>query len=247
MKTGLRAIMCSALAVLGLLPATSTRCMAATPFDSYVRAAPEVFVTDKSLFSPYAGANVSNWIPPEEKENTAEGRRRLGLFTLAPGQQVYIDVVQTGLPTYYELRYAGNGRLIHRFEYAEGWDEGALLLLNGHGSVYEYARPRDLCLGMATKKFEFRGGALIEVKQPFVYLDDSDTTTLEEIPLFQDTRSASPQVATLNKGSQVKILDSRKIGDAHWYLIKTPLGLTGWVPLTLPGSQQPTLDKLICG
>lgn len=219
---------------------------APSPFAPYHRVAQQVFVTEPSLFTRYSGPDVTHWRPPEGAEDV-ESRKRLGVFALTPALKVYIDVVQTGLPTYYDLRDMSNGRLIHRFEYGEGRDEGAVLLLNGRGIVYEYAMPEDNCFGMVTRKFRLRHGKLVEVKQPYVYLARSETTTLENITLYQAAATSAPPVATLTRGTAVTILERRALKGKDWYLIKTPLGLTGWVPDTLPGSEQATLKGLFCG
>lgn len=225
---------------------TQSSAQAPSPFAVYHRVAQQVFVTSTALFSRYTGQDVTKWRPPEGDEDV-DSRKRLGVFALTPALKVYIDVVQTGLPSYYELRNVKNGRLIHRFEYGEGRDEGAVLLLNGRGIVYEYARPEDNCFGMVTKKFRLRHGSLMEVKQPYAYLAASETTTLENITLYQATSTSAVHVATLPLGTPVTILERRSVKGNDWYLIKTPLGLTGWVPDTLPRSEQPTLKGMFCG
>lgn len=219
---------------------------AASPFAGYHRVAPQVFVTDMSLFTRYMGPDVTKWQPPAGG-GEVESRKRLGEFALTPRLKVYIDVVQTGLPTYYELRDVKNGHLIHRFEYGEGRDEGAVLLLNGRGIVYESARPAGYCLGMVTRKFRLHRGKLDEVKQPYTYFATSGTTTLENLTLYQAASTSAAHVATLTRGTPVTMLQRRTIKGSYWYLIKTPRGLTGWVPATLPGSEKPALKGLFCG
>jgi hypothetical protein len=71
-----------------------------------------------------------------------------------------------------------------------------------------------------------KGGRLTEVQQPLVYFENSETATTKNITLFLEPRESSSQVAILEQGTTVDILT---IGKGNWFLIRTPLGLTGWV------------------
>lgn len=207
-----------------------------TPFDSYIRVSDKFFVYNQSLISPYTGPDVSHWellLPHGLDDNEHDmDRKRLGIVSLTPTLQVYLDVLWDPMTEYYEFRDIKVGKLIHRFSYYGGLN-GALLV-NGQGAVYQYTTPGNMCFGRETKKFILKNEKLVEVQQPFAYWESSETTTLENVTLYFSPSETSSQVALLTKGTVVKVLTSNK---DSWYLIKTPLGLTGWVAPFIKGNK----------
>jgi hypothetical protein len=200
-----------------------------TPFDSYSRVVEKIFVHDKSQYSPYTGPDISHWelLYKEEPNNAVYNRKRLGIFSLTPTQRVFVDVLFDPMTEYYEFRDAATGSLIHQFSYYGGLS-GALLI-NGQGIVYQYSNHFPLCGGNETRKFALKGGKLAEVQQPFLYLENAEPKVPRDITLFFSPSASSPQVASLNKGATVKVLTVERIEKNFWFLVKTPLGLTGWV------------------
>lgn len=222
-----------------------------SPFDSYPRIAERVFVYDKSQFTAYSGADVSHFELPytEEPDNPNFIRKRLGIISISPKQRAYLDITSDPMSEYFEIRDEGSGRLIKSFGYYGGFS-GALLF-SGQGVVYEYRRAGSLCWGKTTNKFALVDGKLVEIPQPFRHLNDADTTLLSDAKLFFKPESASSQVATLNKGTPVAVLsfmEAKEVGSKwRWFLIKTPLGLTGWVPESLKlNDYEPTLAITVC-
>lgn len=230
-----------------------------TPFDQYIRINNKIFAYDKNLFTPYSGPDVSHWkLEVSHPANNSDeqiheyDRKRLGIFALTPSLQVYLDEYNDPISKYYELRETKNGNLIHVFKYQGGAD-GALLF-NGAGSVYQYASPEYGCFGKETKKFILEGSKLVEVRQPMSYWEESNTTTIVDVILFLEPTAKSSQVASLPKNTHVKVLTENTNG---WLLIKTPLGLTGWVEFYKQIKQkvgdkefddsQQVLDIPICG
>lgn len=233
MKTKL--LLSAALTLVGVFVIASLG-FAKTPFDSYERVADKVFVTDRALFAPYKGKDVSHWelVYTEEPNDSGYARKRIGVFSITTTYQAYFDVLWDPLVEHYELRDAKTNHLIHSFQFGNGF-EGAFLI-NGKGAIYQYATPPALlCFGKETKKFELKNGKLEEVKQPYAYWENTETTTLENVTLYFSSSSTSTSVAFLAKGTEVTVLSAKD----SWLLIKTPLGLTGWV-------QRSLLNNTIC-
>lgn len=229
-----------------------------TPFDSYVRVAEKFFVYEQSLISPYTGPDVTHWnllIPHEiqeshDSEMVFYDRKRLGVVALTPALRVYVDIIGDPMTEYYEFRDIKDGKLIHKFSYYGGLNGG--LMVNGQGVIYQYNTPKEMCFGNETTKFVIKKGKFVEVPQPVAYWENTETTTTEDVTLFFEQRETSPHVATLTKGTTVSVLAHNGL----WFLIKTPLGLTGWIPFTVKriwdaGGQKnlidaPTLDRSSC-
>lgn len=202
-----------------------------TPFDSYVRVADKIFVYDQSQFSPYTGPDVSHWELLYTDDDPFFERKRLGVISLTPTQYVYLDSIWDPMSQYYELRDTKSGRLIHKFEYYGA--AFGLLLFSGRGVVYEFRQMDMLCHGNTTNKYVYENGALSEVAQPLHLLSDAESISFIDIKLLNEPKINSTQVASLLKGTKVTVLalkqSPKKDPADFWLLIKTPLGLTGWV------------------
>lgn len=90
----------------------------------------------------------------------------------------------------------------------------------GNGSIYVDGHTNTMF--NLRKKYEWKAGKFIEVKQPFNYVGLESKTT-ENISIYSD-KGMKDVVATLPKGSSVTVL----INDGDYYLLKTPFGLVGW-------------------
>jgi hypothetical protein len=199
-----------------------------TPFDSYIKVADRIFVYDKSLFSTYVGPDVSHWQLLYKDTDPIYDRKRLGVVSLTPTIRVYVDLIWDPMSQYYELRDVSSSKLIQKFEYYGGvW---GMLLFSGQGVVYEFRQPGELCWGTTTNKYIYADGRFNEVPQPLHYLNNAESHLLEDVQLFYEPKISSLKVAALTKGTKVTVLSVDKISKVeYWSLIKTPLGLTGWV------------------
>ncbi len=244
MRTGVKFIVGTAL----LLQATvwsANACAGeksnSTPFSAYVSVSDKIYVYDKSLFSPYTGPDVSHWnqIYTEEPDDPTYDRKRLGIISVAPNLRVYVDVLFNPMDEYYEFIDVKTGQMVFSLQYYGGFT--GTLLFNGQGSMYEYDRPAPLCTqGRAITKYNIKNGKLVIVPQPFVYFDNVSATTNKDAKLFFEPKTSSPVVASLASGTSVQVLTQ----DNNWLLVRTPLGLTGWVPGGETGS--PLSDLYNC-
>lgn len=192
------------------------------PFDKYIRVSDIIYVYDRSQFVPYNGPALSPRNP--DAEDGIVERRRLGTISVAAGVKLNIESVEKPMYDVYEFRDPSTGKLIHEFSYfATGVPP---LLFNGQGVVYEYKIPFPLCSGHETNKYELTDGKFVAIRQPMHFVNVK-TGILRDVKLFSLPDTASSQVALLQKDMTVTVL---AYGDSPDYLlIKTPLGLTGWL------------------
>lgn len=190
------------------------------PFSKYPSVGESIFVERTGLFRAYSGA------PPKQSTEEAEDdirRVRLGTVTAAPDADFVIEEVSYPLSTNYEMRVPETGAVVHVFSYGPG-DRGKLLF-TGRGVVFEFAGI-GLCQGSATRKYEFVGGKLLEVSQPFLYINEQ-TSLRSDVRIYSSSVGQESPVALLQKGTTVTVIGAQQ-GKQN-YLIKTPLGLTGWL------------------
>lgn len=197
-----------------------------TPFDSHVRVADRVFVFERSLFSVYKGPDVSQWerIYSEEPNDPEFDRKRLGIVSLTPTIDAFLDVMWDPLTEHFEFRNVKDSAVILRLSYSDGFD-GALLF-NGQGSIYVYGPTRLCTQGRELRKYSITSGKLVEVRQPLVYWEGVNSSLSVDSTLLSTTDLKSEPVAALSKGTKVQVLTKEN----DWFLVRTPLGLTGWVP-----------------
>lgn len=100
---------------------------------------------------------------------------------------------------------------------------GETLIIPGNGSIYFSGHTNKMF--NIRRKFTLESGSLKEVKQPFYYVG-LKTITLKPIELYSDTLYAQ-KIAGLPHNSNIEVL----INASEHYLIKTALGLTGWVKI----------------
>jgi hypothetical protein len=230
-----------AITIANILFALSSPCSAQnaipeiTPFDSYPQVANRIYVYDKSQYSPYNGPDITHWellLPHSRDDNNHEfDRKRLGVVTLTPTLKVYVDAIWDPMSEYYELRDTKNGKLIHQFRYkGAAW---GLLLFSGQGAVYEFRQIDELCHGNTTNKYVYKNEKLTEIALSMQFLNDAESEVLGDTQLLIEPKANNSYVASLPKGTKVTVLALKYISKSDprdsWFLIKTPLGLTGWV------------------
>lgn len=223
------------------LPVVMTACkqkaaedQSRSPFGSYSQASKQVFVFDPSLFRQYTGPSVERSNVPEY-----EVRRRIGVVTLAPKIDVYVDRIDYLVhgPSSFELTDVSTGALLAKFDLGLiAPDLSGKLLFNGQGTVYLNHVPTSVCYGYATRKFTLSGRKLVETKQAIVYLG-ADAEVFGEVQLHSTFDGAGSVVAALQDGAKVTVIgiapdsvvlapkSNRSLPNL---LVKTPLGLTGW-------------------
>lgn len=192
------------------------------PFEKYARVVDSIHVYDRSQFVRYTGPAVP---PLKTDENDAvEDRRRLGTITIAPGVKLTIEATTQPMSRNYELRDTKTGELVHWFSYYGA--VAAPLLFTGQGTMFDYAELSPLCWGSVTRKYEFVGGKFIEVQQPMHLLANAETELLRNVQLLFSPSETSAPVASLSKGMKATVITFEQ---PDRFLIKTPLGLTGWL------------------
>lgn len=95
------------------------------------------------------------------------------------------------------------------------------VIVPGNGFVYTEHRSNEMF--NKKRKYKLTDNGFIEVKQPF-YSVGIESKVVQDIVLYSDTSMINP-VASLVKGQNIFVL----VNSGHYYLIRTPLGLTGWV------------------
>jgi hypothetical protein len=95
------------------------------------------------------------------------------------------------------------------------------VIIPGNGFVYTEHRSNEMF--NVKKKFKIVDNKFVEVEQPFYEVGIKSKLT-KNVTIYTDTTTIIP-VADLFKGQEVHVL----LNSGDYYLIKTPLGLTGWV------------------
>lgn len=236
------------VASLLIAPYAQSEEMQRTPFDEYPQVASQVFVFDRSMFSPYTGPSVARSNVPD-----FEQRHRIGVVVLAPRLSVFVDRIEPLIhgTTSLELTDTRSGVSVGKFDLGliSLANYSAKLLFNGQGVVYLHHVPTSVCYGNATRKFVWSGKKLTETKQALAYLGQ-DSEVFGNIKLFSSLDPSSQVVASLLEGTKITVVgiapDSIVLNPQNNQylpnlLIKTPLGLTGWY---LPGHSGPELSGL---
>jgi hypothetical protein len=105
---------------------------------------------------------------------------------------------------------------------------GLELYISGNGYVYTVGHT-NTSFNKKSKYF-FNGEEFKEVRQPFYYIG-LVTTTTRNITIYAD-KNEEEAVATIPANTEVEVLlaeYSQKFGGFEYFLVKTPLGLVGWV------------------
>lgn len=193
-----------------------------SPFDGYPNVADQIFAYDRALFTPYVGAPLVPFTL-----NPTDGvheRIRLGTAVVAPGVKLDIEVVSEPMSQNYEFFDSKSRRLVHKFTYF--YSRVAPLLISGQGFVFDYTPVQPLCGGRATRKHKFVNGRFVEVQQALLLLNDAQTEIVADVQLRASASLSSSPVASLPSGSTATVLAHES---PNRYLLKTPLGLTGWI------------------
>lgn len=107
---------------------------------------------------------------------------------------------------------------------------GLNFILPGNGNIYATGHINTMF--NERKKYEWRAGQFVEVKQPYHYVG-LDSTTNRAIQIY-DSRQYKKSVASLPANSPVTVL----INEDDDYLVKTPFGLVGWIRISSEESSQ---------
>lgn len=181
-----------------------------------------VYVFDKTQF--LGNRNKTYWqnIDGNDIETTA-----IGDIVFSPSQRIYITQAEGGFQTCLEIRSSEKNTLLldKICEY-----RNIALLFNGRGALYVSTHPDTCSGGKITQKFQLIKDKLQQIQQPLLFWEDVATELTVDLTLYSIQDASSTSVAKLNKGAKVQVLTR----DNSWYLIKSPLGLTGWVSSSPP-------------
>lgn len=95
------------------------------------------------------------------------------------------------------------------------------VVVPGNGYVYTEQRSNEMF--SRRRKFRIADNEFIEVKQPFFWVG-IQSKLAQDVTLYSDTCRTNP-VANLVKGQDIFVL----VNSGDYYLVRTPLGITGWV------------------
>lgn len=132
----------------------------------------------------------------------------------------------------YELRYDDGPSCDPTFSI---WKEGAAQALGefggdhvvvpGNGFLYVIRRSNRAFEGR--EKWQLRGGELVQVTQPQMFVG-VDTRTRREVRLRQQPGEDAGALATVPAGERVRVVLQQEVAGRDWYLVRTPFGLVGW-------------------
>ena len=150
---------------------------------------------------------------------------------------------------YYVLFSEGPGDEPILYLLAADTSENRRVILSGHeaiipGNGYIYTRNRFNNTFLKRRKYVFKKGELVEIKQPFYYVGLT-SKTVQPLILYDD-KTAKNEVARLPADYEVEVLltDETREGDSKWYLVRTPFGLTGWVKIKIYNLSQDVIEDL---
>jgi hypothetical protein len=193
--------------------------------DKFLPLTPQIYVTDPSLFHPYSGPDLSDTSKAIAKEvglNEDDVTiRRLGSVQLAKNLDVYVDEITFPANMSYSLTDTSNGNLIQGLDSVQF--SASALKFTGTGVVYVTNMG---CRAESTVKYVLQGKKLISVEQPLIYVG-IDSRVAGNVRLFEDI-TGKKEVATLQSGTLVTVI-GRDPHNSSNVVIKTPLGLTGWL------------------
>jgi len=212
------------------------------PFENKLQVAKNVYVENQTQFSKWAGAKVSlgDYLPE------SYSRTRLGTIDFAPGKKLHLDAVDNlvHFPSYFELVEPKSEKIVGKFPNYDISD--VRWFFPGNGIAYLNQKHLNMCGPQYTRKFVLQAGAMVEVKQP-LYFIDAETDVLSAATLYESANGGKV-VANLLPGTKVQVVGVLPGKDDFWtmaYLVKTPLGLTGW-HTPKPNQVDGELDIYMC-
>lgn len=195
-----------------------------TTAERFVPVTPEIFVFDSSQFKSYTGPNISKLGAARfGLDDDFFDRRRIGSVQLSKNINVFVDELRLPNNIEYELVDVISGESIQKIH--SGQFGASALRFTGAGTVY--VTDKLACRSEATRKFVLQGKKLIEIPQPLLYVG-MDSRVVGNVKLFLDTDGKN-QIATLQDGTVVTVIGRAPKNGSDTLLIKTPLGLTGWL------------------
>lgn len=195
-----------------------------TTAERFVPVTPEIFVFETSQFKSYTGPNVSK-LGAERLglDDDSFDRRRIGSVQLSKNINVFVDELQLPNNIEYEFVDVISGEPIQIIY--TGQFGASALRFTGAGTVY--VTDKLACRSEATRKFQLQGRKLVEIQQPLLYVG-IDSRVAGNVKIFLDT-DGKTQIATLQSGTVVTVIGRASKSGSETLLIKTPLGLTGWL------------------
>ncbi|OIQ94452.1 hypothetical protein GALL_236000 [mine drainage metagenome] len=195
-----------------------------TTAERFIPVTPEIYVFDTSQFKSYTGPNVSK-LGAERLglDDDSFNRRRIGSVQLSKNINVFVDELQLPNNIEYELVDVTSGEPIQKVY--TGQFGASALRFTGAGTVY--VTDKRACRSEATRKFVLQGRKLVEIQQPLLYVG-IDSRVVGNVKIFLDT-DGKTQIATLQSGTVVTVIGRASRNGSDTLLIKTPLGLTGWL------------------
>ena len=119
---------------------------------------------------------------------------------------------------------------------------GKNIIITDSGNIYmEY----QLSSGRASnsiEKFKIENGKIVLIQQPFYYLGIKQNADAS-FTILCEPNEKSTVVATIAKNTEVEVIGVKIINDEKWILIKSGLGLTGWVKLFFIESENASFHK----
>lgn len=107
---------------------------------------------------------------------------------------------------------------------------GYSIIITDSGNIYMEYKLASGRAAYSIEKYKIENGKIVLVPQPFYYLGIKQNADVPFAILCEPDENASV-VANIAKDTEVEVIGVKIINDEKWVLIKSGLGLTGWVKL----------------
>lgn len=196
-------------------PETCTAAREVETFSDYPWVAEGIRVSVASMFKRNQAAEST-------RTNSAgdEVTSELGTIYFAPGFPMVVQETVNPMERIVDLLDRPSGKMFGRFK-------NGTLVFSGKDVVYHEVDAFPLCKGQVTKKYVMQGDKLEEVPQALYSVNEA-TKLVEAVSLYADPDKKVSIVATLGKGSEVRVIGLR---DPDTLLLRTAQGLSGWLSL----------------
>lgn len=196
-----------------------------TTLDKFIPTSSEISVMELSQFERYSGPDVSKiGVPVRGLDIANFDRHRLGSVQLASNLRVFVDKLTLPGHVEYEFIDTVSGDAIRGVSAIGGRYGASDLRFTGGGIVY--VTQKFACRQGGTFKFVLRDRELVMTPQPLVSVD-MKTAVEGDVKLFQKP-DGGEVIATLQNGTDVNVI-GRDPDNTLALLVKTPIGLTGWI------------------
>lgn len=192
--------------------------------DRFTPMTPEIFVFEPSQFHAYSGKDISKLGAEKLGLDKNEfNRRRIGMVQLARGVDIFVDELTLPNNIEYEFVDADSGNTLQTIY--SGQAGASSFRFTGTGTIY--VTDKLSCHGDTTRKYVLQGRKLVETPQPLFYVG-KDSRVVGNVKLFLDV-DGKQQIATLQDGTVVTVIGRASKNGGNTLLIRTPIGLTGWI------------------